>query len=102
MSRSNEPGTGWFPKRDNQRWAMGRPVVLKGLGNTTAKLTVTGCLPGDFISGIANLSDPSEAQANLSNAVPGTDEIEMSTGTPFTIGEHYVVFLYRRQEDDRG
>ena len=98
MTIKNNPPDGWALRRDRQRWAMGVPVCLLGVGQVSrTQINAAGVLPTDYVAGVINLSTVAEAQADLSAVTPGTGSISSSATNPWTDGDHYLLIIHRRQ-----
>ena len=101
MSRQNSAPAGWAPRRDRQRWSMGRIACVIGTAASSSEMTAVGVEPSDYVAGVIDLTTPGTTQANLDNVVVASNALTMSSGTPWTNARNYLIVLWRRQEDDR-
>ena len=102
LAVNNVPPSGWLMvNRDRARWAMGQDYAFKAICTATNTLPATGLALGDVVWGAINLSDPTETQSALTSTLTIAANSLTSSGTPWTAGEHYVVFVHRSQADDR-
>lgn len=99
---NNTPPSGWLMvNRDRARWAMGQDYAFKAVCSATNTLPATGLAVGDVVWGAINLSDPTEDQSALTTTLTIAANSLTSSATPWTAGEHYVVFVHRTQASDR-
>jgi hypothetical protein len=94
---NNNPPDGWLMvNRDRAKWAMGKPIQYLGIASATNTVTNTAILAGDYVAGVVNLEDVDDAFPTLSTLTIAAGSIT-SAGTEFTVGEHYLITVWRPQ-----
>ena len=93
-------GLGMY-NRDRARWAMGQDYAFRAGASATNTLNATGVVAGDVVWGAVNLTDPTEAQSALTTTITVAADSVVSSATPWTAGEVYLVLVHRKAADDR-
>jgi hypothetical protein len=101
VAANNSAPSGWaMSNRSRALYALGEPRAYRAVASVNNTINPTGVLAGDVIGGIVNLSDPTEAQVANSAITVAADTITQS-GTSWTVGETYLVTLWRPKADIR-
>lgn len=82
-------------KRNRAKHALGQPICFVGEGATTSTITTVGVLATDIVVGVIDITTAGTAQATLANVTPSADLLTVSGATPWTIGSHYAVVVWR-------
>jgi len=94
---NNNPPDGWLMvNRERAKWAMGTPIQFLAAASATNIVVAAAIDADDYVAGIVNLEDVDDAFPTLSTLTIADGSIT-SAGTEFTIGEHYLITVWRPQ-----
>ena len=103
LAANKEPPSGWLmANRDRSKWAMGRTVAYLADASANTTLPATGIEANDTINAIIDVETAgSWALLPITTTLTVSANSIVSSGTPYTAGNLYLIIAHRPQASDR-